>query len=261
MRSLVILFGLISVSAYATIPSVGTVGSVNPQRPGWLADEAAVRNARWTTNMQILNAIPEDLENPKYDPTNGDTNDEFIPDAPDAEATLEAFDQAYWQQRQEDQIAGREESNPLESLIEGVSNLFSPAAGCYQLGCPVFAKIDRSTQTLTLYLNGVHSATWAVSTGVKGRSTPAMNQTISSRIYDKYSSRKFPGGDYKGLGNMPYAVFIRGGYAIHGTPAGNWSKLGKPASHGCIRLHPEHAKAFNRLARANGSGNVWVQVI
>lgn len=261
MRSLVVLLGFISISANATIPSVGTVDTVNPPSPGWMAEEAAARNARWAASLQILNAIPEDLDNPKYDPTNGDGREEFNPTAPGANETLEAFDEAYWQRRQQDHANGTEEFDPLGDLIEGISNIFSPAAGCYQLSCPVFAKIDRSTQTLTLYVNGVHSATWAVSTAKKPYVTPRMNQTVSSRVYDKYSSRKYPGGDYMGLGNMPYAVFIYGGYAIHGTPRSNWRKLGKPDSHGCIRLHPEHGKAFNRLVRANGSSNVWVQVI
>lgn len=69
-----------------------------------------------------------------------------------------------------------------------------------------------------------------------------------------------PGGDYNGLGNMPYAVFVRGGYAIHGTTKGNWPKLGTPASKGCIRLHPDNGFIFNRLVRAVGVRAAWVSV-
>lgn len=260
MRSLLVLIGVMSFSAYATVPSVGTVSSVNPSAQ-WLAEEAAVRNARWTANMQILNAIPQDLENSKYDPTEGDGNEEFIPEAPGAAEALEAFDQVYWDRRAQERAAGMEETDPLSAIIDGLSSLFSPASGCYQTSCPVFAKITRSTQNLTLYVNGAVAASWAVSTAKKPYTTPRMNRTASNRVYDKYSSRKYPGGNYMGLGNMPYAVFIYGGYAIHGTPRGNWRKLGRPDSHGCIRLHPEHAKAFNRMVRANGPSNVWVQVI
>lgn len=72
--------------------------------------------------------------------------------------------------------------------------------------------------------------------------------------------RRIPGGDYNGLGNMPYAVFIRGGYAIHGTVKSNWSKLGTPASKGCIRLHPDNGFIFNRLVRASGVALAWVSV-
>lgn len=72
--------------------------------------------------------------------------------------------------------------------------------------------------------------------------------------------RPIPGGDYNGLGNMPYAVFVRGGYAIHGTVQANWSKLGTPASKGCIRLHPDNGLIFNRLVRALGVALAWVSV-
>jgi lipoprotein-anchoring transpeptidase ErfK/SrfK len=59
---------------------------------------------------------------------------------------------------------------------------------------------------------------------------------------------------------MPYAVFIRGGYAIHGTTPGNFSKLGTPASHGCIRLHPDHGRVFYELVKLVGLSNTWVNV-
>jgi L,D-transpeptidase catalytic domain len=40
---------------------------------------------------------------------------------------------------------------------------------------------------------------------------------------------------------MPHSLFFRGGYAIHGT--GAIRQLGRPASHGCVRLHPANARA------------------
>jgi hypothetical protein len=43
---------------------------------------------------------------------------------------------------------------------------------------------------------------------------------------------------------MPYAVFFNGGYAVHATF--DLKRLGRPASHGCIRLHPENAAEFSR---------------
>ena len=49
---------------------------------------------------------------------------------------------------------------------------------------------------------------------------------------------------------MPNAVFINGGVAIHATP--HVSSLGRPASHGCIRLSPTHAKTFYGLVQAHG---------
>jgi lipoprotein-anchoring transpeptidase ErfK/SrfK len=63
-----------------------------------------------------------------------------------------------------------------------------------------------------------------------------------------------------GLGNMPYAMFISGGVALHGTPEGNWRHLGHPASHGCIRMHPTYAKYINGLLLDLGVKNSWVWV-
>jgi lipoprotein-anchoring transpeptidase ErfK/SrfK len=59
---------------------------------------------------------------------------------------------------------------------------------------------------------------------------------------------------------MPYAVFIEGGFAIHGTMRSNWKYLGQRASHGCVRLHPDNAFIVNRLVRQYGVENTWIQV-
>jgi len=111
-----------------------------------------------------------------------------------------------------------------------------------------------------VYINGSLQASWSVSTGMPGYGTPDFDKHPDGRIYDRYTSTKYPGGDWNGLGNMPYAVFIRGGFALHGTPRSNWSKLGRPASHGCIRMHPDNAYWFNRLVRQHGVSNVWITV-
>lgn len=39
---------------------------------------------------------------------------------------------------------------------------------------------------------------------------------------------------------MPHSLFFHGGYALHATSM--IRQLGRPASHGCIRLHPRDAK-------------------
>lgn len=132
---------------------------------------------------------------------------------------------------------------------------------CYQISCPVFALVDKSSQTMNLYVNGELNETWNISSGrSKGYETPNFDKRPNGRIYDAYASKAFPGGDFEGLGNMPYAVFIEGGYAIHGTSVGNWKRLGSKASHGCIRLHPDNAKIFNQLVRSVGIQNVWITV-
>jgi len=132
--------------------------------------------------------------------------------------------------------------------------------GCQEKECLVFAEVIKSTQTLYLYLDGTLMDSFAVSTGMPKFETPHMNVRPTGPIFTKYKSKKFPGGNYMGLGNMPYAVFIRGGYAIHGTTTGNFKKLGTKASHGCVRLHPVNAKIFYELVKRIGIDYTWITV-
>lgn len=131
---------------------------------------------------------------------------------------------------------------------------------CKQISCAVWAQVNLTQQRMYLYENGKLLDTFKVSTGDRRHKTPIMDRRFGGRLYRKYTSRKFPGGDYMGLGNMPYVVFIKGGYAIHGTTPGNFAKLGKVASHGCIRLHPDHAKIFYDLIKKAGAANTWISV-
>jgi hypothetical protein len=135
-----------------------------------------------------------------------------------------------------------------------------PISVCSEKDCVLFAEVDKTKQTLYLYIEGELKDSFPVSTGMKGYETPAMSLKPRGPAIAKYTSRKYPGGNYKGLGNMPYAVFIRSGYAIHGTTPGNFSKLGRRASHGCIRLHPDNAIIFYELVKLVGLQNTWVTV-
>ena len=57
---------------------------------------------------------------------------------------------------------------------------------------------------------------------------------------------------------MPYSIFYDGNYAIHGT--NQISRLGGPASHGCIRLHPSNAAVLFALVQREGLGNTRVHI-
>jgi hypothetical protein len=129
-------------------------------------------------------------------------------------------------------------------------------AGCYRTNCAVFVRVSMAEQTAYIYVDGIFRAAWLVSTGLYA-ATKAWDNHPTNRIYDRYDSKRYPEGDYNGLGNMPYAVFYYKGFAIHGTPKANWPKLGTRASHGCIRMHPDNAKKVNRLVRAYGPENTW----
>ena len=132
---------------------------------------------------------------------------------------------------------------------------------CREKDCLVYVEIIKSTQTMYLYLDDELIDSFKVSTGMEKKyRTPDMSVRPSGPLFIKYTSKKYPAGNYHGLGNMPYAVFIRGGYAIHGTTTGNFSRLGTKASHGCIRLHPVNAKIFYELVKKIGLKNTWVTI-
>ena len=131
---------------------------------------------------------------------------------------------------------------------------------CKEKDCLLYAEIIKSNQTMYLYLDAELIDSFPVSSGIPKYETPEMSVRPAGPLLKKYTSKKFPGGNFNGLGNMPYAVFVRGGYAIHGTTAGNFSKLGTRASHGCIRLHPVNAKIFYELVKRIGLENTWVTI-
>ena len=58
---------------------------------------------------------------------------------------------------------------------------------------------------------------------------------------------------------MPNSIFFNGGYAIHATY--DVKRLGRPASHGCIRLSPNDAAWLFDVVRENGSDNTYIQLV
>jgi hypothetical protein len=102
--------------------------------------------------------------------------------------------------------------------------------------------IDLSTQTMHVD-SGSGSYTWPVSTARAGYTTPAGSYAPVGMERMHYS-RKYH------MSPMPYSIFFRGGYAIHGTYA--TGALGHPASHGCVRLAPGNAKRLYEIVQSEG---------
>ncbi|TFF23350.1 murein L,D-transpeptidase [Jiella endophytica] len=115
----------------------------------------------------------------------------------------------------------------------------------------LLARIDLSSQTLTVINDGKVMYRWPVSTARRGYRTPTGSWS-PKRLHRMWYSRKYD------MSPMPYSVFFTGGYAIHGT--GAISRLGRPASHGCVRLHPANAKVFYSLVKQNGMSNTRIVV-
>lgn len=104
------------------------------------------------------------------------------------------------------------------------------------------AKVDLSSQRMTVYVNGKRAYTWRVSTGKSGYRTPTGTFRPKRMRRVHYSNR------YNNA-YMPNSIFFLGGYAIHGTTA--TGSLGRPVSHGCVRLSQGNAKRLYELVAAN----------
>lgn len=111
------------------------------------------------------------------------------------------------------------------------------------------AKVDISNQTMTITRHGQVMHVWRVSTARKGYITPR-GSWRPTRLHKMWYSRKYD------MSPMPYSVFFHGGYAIHGTNA--VSRLGSPASHGCIRLDTSNAAKFYAMVKEVGPGNTRI---
>jgi lipoprotein-anchoring transpeptidase ErfK/SrfK len=111
--------------------------------------------------------------------------------------------------------------------------------------------VDISTQSMSVNVNGSHYASWRVSTGRRGFETPTGSYSVK-RMARMHYSKKYDNAP------MPHAMFYTGGIAIHGTNSVH--KLGRPASHGCVRLAQGNAaqlfnlvQRYGRRARVNVS--------
>ncbi|MBZ0130969.1 MAG: L,D-transpeptidase [Rhodobacteraceae bacterium] len=107
----------------------------------------------------------------------------------------------------------------------------------------VVVRIDLSEQQMSVAVNGWVRHRWPVSTARRGKITPVgdYKPQFLSRYHKSSLYNNAP---------MPYSIFFHGNYAIHGTD--QISRLGRPASAGCVRLHPDNAAILFDLARAEG---------
>ncbi|MEZ5775062.1 MAG: L,D-transpeptidase [Hyphomicrobiaceae bacterium] len=130
----------------------------------------------------------------------------------------------------------------LKLLGAAIALFLATSSGAF---AAVVAKIDISSQTMRVYVNGSLAHSWPVSTARKGYRTPVgtFRPTVVKRMHYSSKYNNSP---------MPHSVFFRGGYAIHGT--GYVKSLGRPASHGCVRLAPAAAAAFYSLVKQHGAG-------
>jgi L,D-transpeptidase catalytic domain len=114
----------------------------------------------------------------------------------------------------------------------------------------VLIDIDKSTQRVTVSVDGVEKYRWPVSTGRLGYSTPSGTYTALS-MNEVWYSKEWDNAP------MPHAIFfMKDGHAIHGSY--EVRNLGKPASHGCVRISPQNATILYDLVKKAGLPNTQV---
>lgn len=145
-----------------------------------------------------------------------------------------------------------------DSKAAGLSS--SPAVATVTPATPVVRKpvaprlsvrIDLSSQRLSLAYDGGPRESWAISSGREGFGTPrgVYRPQWSSKMWFSRTYDNAP---------MPHAVFFNGGIAVHATQS--LGMLGRPASHGCIRLAPANAARFYALVHKFGYAATRIEV-
>lgn len=131
----------------------------------------------------------------------------------------------------------------IACAFAGVCLFTSPVAA------NIHADIDLAKQRMTVVVDGDIYATWPISTARRGYVTP-VGDFHPYLLKLMHYSKKYDNSP------MPHSVFFRGGYAIHGTYY--VKSLGRPVSHGCVRLHPDNAARLYSLVLQHGFDNTTI---
>lgn len=112
--------------------------------------------------------------------------------------------------------------------------------------------VDKDAQQMTVAVDGVERYRWPVSTGNPSHETP--NGSFRAfRMEEDHYSKEFDDAP------MPHSIFFtKVGHAIHGTDS--VSRLGSPASHGCVRLSRANASTLYALVQSEGVLNTTVSL-
>jgi lipoprotein-anchoring transpeptidase ErfK/SrfK len=113
----------------------------------------------------------------------------------------------------------------------------------------IVAKVDLGDQQMNVYVDGKLKHSWSIASGRSGFETPT-GSFRPQRLERDWYSRQYDDAA------MPYSVFFKAGYAIHG----GYGRMGRPASHGCIRLTTANAAKFFKLVEAHGAGSTRIVI-
>src|SRR4051794_15703070 len=143
---------------------------------------------------------------------------------------------------------GLEAKGKMRSFLIAVAALTLLASGAAQ--AKVAITVDKDNQQMTVAVDGVETYRWPVSSGLPSYETP--NGSFRAfRMEEDHYSKEFDDAP------MPHSIFFtKIGHAIHGTDS--VSRLGSPASHGCVRLSRENASKLWDLVQQEGVLNTTV---
>jgi len=134
----------------------------------------------------------------------------------------------------------------------GAAAFIGMSANSAQAANKIVAEVSISEQKMRVLVDGRETFEWKVSTAGKGYVTPT-GSFKPTRMHEIWYSKKYDNAP------MPHSVFFLGGYAVHATP--HVKRLGQPASHGCIRLHPDNAADFYQLVQVFGPSNTSIVIV
>jgi len=124
------------------------------------------------------------------------------------------------------------------------------ALGALPASAALLIEIDKSSQQMTISRDGREIYVWPVSSGVARYDTPSGAYT-PFRMEKDHFSREWDDAP------MPHSIFFtQKGHAIHGTD--HVRNIGRPASHGCVRLSRANASALWDLVKREGMPNTRV---
>ena len=133
-------------------------------------------------------------------------------------------------------------------LAAGLTALAMTAASA-----DVLIRVDKAAQIMTVTVDGAQRYAWPVSTGIADYDTPA-GDFQPFRMERDHFSREWDDAP------MPYSIFFtQEGHAIHGSS--DVKHLGRPASHGCVRLAKANAAVLFALVKEQGVKNTKVALV
>ena len=124
-------------------------------------------------------------------------------------------------------------------------------ATCERAEASIVVQVSRASQTMDVVVDGVPRYRWRVSTARRGYITPPGTYHPQMLARSWFSRRYYNSP-------MPHAIFFYRGFAIHGTY--EISRLGGPASHGCVRLDPPNAATLFELVEREGKAATTIVV-